>query len=260
MKLPTLTTLLFCSFVFSKQSKNVDALTRELLSIEADKEIQFIPTNSQAIDEFVEYGLKIIFFGANHCQFTQRFTPKFLETVKILEKENISNSALYYFDMRKVECSINFEVCEKLKIVGFPTTLIYVNGELKEEYPFEDEIRPFVKYIKKEIKEFKLAGLKNEIKYQVNSTLHQAPPPIIDYVDTDAVNQNSANNKLVEQVTIDKQIVDEQKGNEENKIMTERLNKAFFSVESTHAETENHVHHVDEQEEFSIYTLKTGKV
>jgi hypothetical protein len=51
--------------------------------------------------------------------------------------------------MVKMECSGENEIIctRKHKIDGYPTVLIYVDGELKEEYPYEDEVDELFGYI-----------------------------------------------------------------------------------------------------------------
>ena len=80
---------------------------RHKLSREADAKIPHLE-HGHIKDWLNNKGLRIIFFGAHWCKYTQRFNPKFVETLEILKKQySISPEQVAHFDIRKVECSTN---------------------------------------------------------------------------------------------------------------------------------------------------------
>jgi thiol-disulfide isomerase/thioredoxin len=112
---------------------------------EADKSIHFLPAAS--IDQqLMQHKTFILFFGANWCSNTQRFTPKYLEVQQRVEKANLKSKG---FGMAKVECSGDMEsTCvQEYKVDGYPTVFSYVDGKRKEEYPYADEADELYSYI-----------------------------------------------------------------------------------------------------------------
>lgn len=123
---------------------------RHQLKIEAhkaDEDIYFLPFDE--IKPALEaQRTTMLFLGAIWCHNTQRFTPKYLQVQQWVEQERLFEKG---FRMAKVECAVDKEkfCVEEFKIDGFPTILVFVDGKLLHEYPYEDESEPVYNYIKK---------------------------------------------------------------------------------------------------------------
>ncbi|KAI8892756.1 hypothetical protein BC833DRAFT_610751 [Globomyces pollinis-pini] len=117
----------------------------------ADKSIQFKEFHEikSAIEDATT---ALVFFGANWCHNTHRFTPKYLEVQQRVNKAKLQEKGFTTF---KIECAVDHEqfCISRYHIDGFPTLLTFVNGELKEEYPHEDEVEPLMNYIENLVKE-----------------------------------------------------------------------------------------------------------
>lgn len=156
-----LTTLfLLFTLVAARDSAEVKSL-RKHTADEADKHITFI-THPQ-LDAQLHLGTWIIFYGANWCKFTQKFTPHYLAVQDHITQLNI-NMNNTVFHMRKVECSVDEQYCtQRQGVSGFPTVNLYRDGVKIEEYPHADEEAEFFEYVKVVIDNLVLTGGKGNV-------------------------------------------------------------------------------------------------
>lgn len=96
--------------------------------------IRFVPHNDVAA--FLSSGgVKLLFFGAEWCKFTQRFDPQYAAAEKnLLSRHRLSEKS--FFGMGKVECSVNQTFCMHTHKIteGYPTTNLYIDGAFVEEF------------------------------------------------------------------------------------------------------------------------------
>ncbi|KAJ3048813.1 hypothetical protein HK097_010181 [Rhizophlyctis rosea] len=178
----------------------------------ADKKIHFIK-ESQVDVVTRESGVKVVFFGAQWCRYTQAFTPKWLEVQQQVDEdqERFGNVR-----MAKVDCTETYKdpnsLCHKTyqKYEGFPTVLIWVDGTPKGEYPDEDEAPKLLNYIKSIASSYRpkveekpapapapapVVESKPEpapqAKKPVNFKAEQAPQPVADNVSSESTAQPS---------------------------------------------------------------------
>jgi thioredoxin-like negative regulator of GroEL len=76
-----------------------------------------------------------------------RFNPKYLQVQNLIDQTDFRSKG---FQMAKIDCSIDNEsfCLQTFNVDSYPTVLIFVDGKLKHEYPFEDEVEPLMRYIK----------------------------------------------------------------------------------------------------------------
>lgn len=125
-------------------------------SVAADKDIRFVDVND--IQTKIANGVSVLFFGAQWCIFTQRFTPKWLEVQKLVDEKKYTEKS---FTMAKIDCTdttanrgVLGECTSDYNIEAFPTMNLYINGEFIEEYPLSDEVEPLFEYIKRIVTEY----------------------------------------------------------------------------------------------------------
>ncbi|KNC98084.1 uncharacterized protein SPPG_06495 [Spizellomyces punctatus DAOM BR117] len=140
-------TLLSCPATFGKMTAEQKRIQKELAD-KADKEIMFLDHN--VLDTVIQNEAWLVFYGANWCPYTQRFTPKWLEVQNRFLQKKYADRGIH---IGKVECSIPdvyhgvADFCTNHGVDGFPTVNVYINGTLIEEYPEADEIDPLMSYI-----------------------------------------------------------------------------------------------------------------
>lgn len=151
------------------------------------------------IASFLKSGTKLLFFGAVWCKFTQKFKPKYVEAIQLLEKSNVFSDV----EIKYVECSVNESFClNQYKVTeGYPTIFLYKDNVLIEEYPYADETKEFVDYVmnirdkvrisksqslkksidsKKTVPETKIVSPpveKESTEIKLNDDVHISPPP-----------------------------------------------------------------------------------
>lgn len=132
-----------------------ERLARIHASKEANKHIKHV--DHEEIQVFLKTGLKILFFGARWCKYTQHFDPKYLAATRKLEEMGYNHYNYPFFDISKVECSHNEDFCRYTHKIeeGYPTINVFIDGKFVEEYPGADEIEPFIAYVTKKVDEHK---------------------------------------------------------------------------------------------------------
>ncbi|TPX69427.1 hypothetical protein SpCBS45565_g02400 [Spizellomyces sp. 'palustris'] len=114
----------------------------------ADKEIMFLDHN--VLDTVIQNEAWLVFYGANWCAYTQRFTPKWLQVQNRVLQKKYPDRGVH---IAKVECSIPNvyhgvdDFCANHGAEEVPTVNVYINGKLIEEYPEPNEIDPLMSYI-----------------------------------------------------------------------------------------------------------------
>ncbi|KAJ3217470.1 hypothetical protein HK099_005462 [Clydaea vesicula] len=240
-------TLVFLFITTSSKETKEQKLERVQLAKEADLKIKIIEHSEVA--DFLKDGIKILFFGAKWCQHTQRFNPKFLAAYEKLEREGYSHRALGFFDMRKVECSEEQDFCEHVHKVtdGFPTTFLYKDGVLIEEYPYEDEVEPLVKYVKAQVDSYKSNLSHEQIKFHKSNA------------------NNFYNNKQLEEEELKKLIVEEdlnlnkEKSNHEVYEVDDTLEREDMILSSEELATLKELNEEDDQKNSNTYDYQKSK-
>ncbi|KAJ3103511.1 hypothetical protein HDU96_009227 [Phlyctochytrium bullatum] len=116
---------------------------RKEKAAEADRSIRFIP--HAEMKERTKDGVWMIMFGASWCPYTQKATPMWLDFQKLFDSKH--DSASRTLNIAKVECGENEAFCTNLKIEGYPTYLLYVDGNPREEYTGDDSPADWLAYL-----------------------------------------------------------------------------------------------------------------
>ena len=116
---------------------------------EADLEIEFItPTQ---LDAQLSSGTHIIFFGAQWCQFTQSFTPEYLDVQSRVKTENLFDGKSV--QMKKLDCTNEADYCTKTRgVTGYPSIFVYQGGLKLDEYNSDANADSFYGWVKEKVK------------------------------------------------------------------------------------------------------------
>ncbi|KAJ3049281.1 hypothetical protein HK097_009706 [Rhizophlyctis rosea] len=141
---------------------------------EADKFIRFDDVKS--LDSVTKHkGLTLLFFGATWCQYTQKFSPKWLEVQKVVDEQEFPS-----FHMGKVDCTVKHgdeDICaKKYGVYDFPTMLLWVDGVASGEYEDDDEATPLLRWIEKKVNWYKSRHA------AAATTTHALPAPAVKHV------------------------------------------------------------------------------
>ncbi|KAJ3041512.1 Protein disulfide-isomerase A3 [Rhizophlyctis rosea] len=116
---------------------------------EADKSIRFDDVNTLSTVT-KKKGVTLLFFGAKWCQYTAKFSPKWLKAQETVDGKKYAN-----FHMAKVDCTVpagGKDLCaDKYGVYDFPTMLLWVDGVPSGEYEDDDETAPLLKWIDRKV-------------------------------------------------------------------------------------------------------------
>lgn len=150
----------------------------------ADKSLRFLALD-KVEDKLKTSRLLLLFFGANWCSNTARFTPKYKVVQDEIDKlPRISDS----FEMYKIECTTDQEkyCVERFALEGYPTLFLFQNGVFKLEFPGPDEAEALQKFIVDQVDAFahnQTAALSEKLSPvdQVKDKLQQGAerPPVL---------------------------------------------------------------------------------
>ena len=137
-------TILYSPQVLSKMSRE-ERFALFQAAETADKSLRFLALD-KVEDKLKSSRLLLLFFGANWCSNTARFTPKYKVVQDEIDKlPRISES----FEMYKIECTTDQEkyCVERFALEGYPTVFLFQNGVFKLEFPGPDESDALQKFI-----------------------------------------------------------------------------------------------------------------
>ncbi|KAJ3237863.1 hypothetical protein HDU81_008772 [Chytriomyces hyalinus] len=95
----------------------------------------------------ISNGTHLIFYGANYCPYTQKYTPLWLEFQKLYDLTPIWQS---HFTIYKVQCAEDENFCVDMGVDGYPTVLMFRNGVLMEEMDTDDMSGSVQSFIERE--------------------------------------------------------------------------------------------------------------
>ncbi|KAI9221402.1 thioredoxin-like protein [Blastocladiella britannica] len=113
-------------------------------------------------DSRVQKGTWLVDFYAPWCPHCKKLAPKFLKAAKELADWRET----YDYHLAKVDCVAEEGLCNKLKVDGYPTLLVFQNSVRKEEYDGDRTYRDLMTYSRNLV-----------IKYPLASNNGAAPPP-----------------------------------------------------------------------------------
>ncbi|KAJ1332141.1 hypothetical protein BSLG_008960 [Batrachochytrium salamandrivorans] len=135
---------LFSGGISARPSIGIPAAVTEAYE-RAEKEIFHLEQTS--FQTKTKQGDWLVFFGATWCGHCQRLTPIWLELQKKVGTELKDNN----FNIAKVECTLNPELCESLE--GFPTIYHYTNGVRASTEVMDRNLDDLFKFVKEHVRD-----------------------------------------------------------------------------------------------------------
>ncbi|KAJ3203153.1 Thioredoxin domain-containing protein 5 [Entophlyctis luteolus] len=120
--------------------------------------------NKSDVADTIKDGSTLLFFGANYCPYTQKYTPKWLDFQTLYDVTPEWNRR---FRMYKIQCADQEEFCVNMGVDGYPTLFVFHNGQLISEID--------VDWIKKGV-QAELARL-DALPVSLSSEANLAPSP-----------------------------------------------------------------------------------
>jgi len=96
---------------------------------EANKQLNFL--NSENFKSSISNGIWIVFFGATWCPHCRRLTPDWLIFQQEANEKELETQ--FDFHIAKVECTESEDICREQGLRGYPTIILFNNGEKKGE-------------------------------------------------------------------------------------------------------------------------------
>ncbi|KAI9328089.1 hypothetical protein BDR26DRAFT_1012490 [Obelidium mucronatum] len=107
----------------SKEEKKLKKQKAKETADEADLSIRQLHTTK--VISTTAQGRHVLFYGANYCPFTQRFTPQWLEFQELYDSKSDWKSL---FTIYKVQCAEDENFCIDQGVDGYPTLFPYSDG------------------------------------------------------------------------------------------------------------------------------------
>ncbi|KAI8840119.1 hypothetical protein BJ741DRAFT_597994 [Chytriomyces cf. hyalinus JEL632] len=111
----------------------------------SDESIRHLPMSD--VNATISNGTHLIFYGANYCPYTQKYTPLWLEFQKLYDQTPIWQSQ---FTIHKVQCAEDENFCVDMGVDGYPTVFMFRNGVLMEEMDTDDMSASVHSFIERE--------------------------------------------------------------------------------------------------------------
>ncbi|KAJ3025300.1 UNVERIFIED_CONTAM: hypothetical protein HDU68_007266 [Siphonaria sp. JEL0065] len=152
MKLPISALLLTLCLVLAVSA--LQKLTPEEIEAKArSSDEQIWHLGKGHLEERIDKGTWLVFYGTTWCKFCKRLTPRWLRMQNDFVTQKLHETG---FLISKVDCTgANEEWCAtKWGVDAYPTINLYHNGKLVEEYTGDHEVQPILKYIKEKISKY----------------------------------------------------------------------------------------------------------
>ena len=89
--------------------------------------------SSENFTTHVGSGTWAVEFYAPWCPHCKRYAPELKKAAdQLINREQMSQK--FSFGMAKVDCDTNVKLCDDMKVEGFPTVNLYVDGKFIEEF------------------------------------------------------------------------------------------------------------------------------
>ncbi|KAJ3408946.1 hypothetical protein CcCBS67573_g03609 [Chytriomyces confervae] len=111
----------------------------------SDESIRHLPMSD--VNATISNGTHLIFYGANYCPYTQKYTPLWLEFQQLYDRTPTWQSQ---FTIHKVQCAEDENFCVDMGVDGYPTVLMFRNGVLVEEMDTDDMSGSVQSFIERE--------------------------------------------------------------------------------------------------------------
>ncbi|KAJ3265289.1 hypothetical protein HDU77_005734 [Chytriomyces hyalinus] len=111
----------------------------------SDESIRHLPMPD--VNATISNGTHLIFYGANYCPYTQKYTPLWLEFQQLYDRTPTWQSQ---FTIHKVQCAEDENFCVDMGVDGYPTVLMFRNGVLVEEMDTDDMSGSVQSFIERE--------------------------------------------------------------------------------------------------------------
>ncbi|KAG4108636.1 thioredoxin-like protein [Neocallimastix lanati (nom. inval.)] len=96
---------------------------------EANKQLNFL--NSENFKSSISNGIWMVFFGASWCPHCRHLTPDWLIFQQEANEKELETQ--FDFHIAKVECTESEDICREQGLRGYPTIILFNNGEKKGE-------------------------------------------------------------------------------------------------------------------------------
>lgn len=77
-----------------------------------------------SMDKFIAEGVRAVMFGAPWCAHTKELLPEYEKAAAEINDSSVK--------LGKVDCTLETELCSKYQVRGYPTVLVFKDGEKKE--------------------------------------------------------------------------------------------------------------------------------
>ncbi|ORX84912.1 thioredoxin-domain-containing protein [Basidiobolus meristosporus CBS 931.73] len=105
----------------------------------------------------IEKDTWLVEYYSPNCTFCKRLAPIWEKLVET-EGDALTKSRFFF---GKIDCVANESICEKNKIDGYPTILLYNKGKLVEEFADEHTYEAILAYVSSKAAEYKPAEVEN---------------------------------------------------------------------------------------------------
>lgn len=103
--------------------------------------------STKTFDDHVSHGIHFVKFFAPWCGHCQRMAPAWDQLAKSFEDDE-------QVSIGRVDCTLDRDLCETHGVRGYPTLLVFINGEKEEKYQGSREFQELFAFITKTAKTF----------------------------------------------------------------------------------------------------------